>query len=85
MTISSYFGGQDNFFFKIVLLDRFDCTKIQLLSKSDFVHQFFAINVWLSITTCNTQGLIGIFLTLLVVRSGFGKIQRNHQNKLKPK
>ena len=25
MTILSYFGGLDNFIFKIVLLDRFDC------------------------------------------------------------
>ena len=30
----SYFGGQDNFSFEIVLLDRFDCTNFVFATKS---------------------------------------------------
>ena len=38
-TILSYFGGQNNFIFKIVLLDRFDCIR-KILSKVGLTGQF---------------------------------------------
>ena len=48
-TIFTYFGGQDNFIFKIVLLDRFDCNSIHVsffrtgLSEVYILRQFFVL------------------------------------------